>query len=481
MSCYRAKRIIFSERSKDLCLIEDGAGTYHPIERRFLAPVIPTLRDWRRPIVRKRDLDRVVLLVNGPLNAIRGTHAYHYLKYGEVTTYPSKKSKAVPVPERTSVAAREPWYDLTLMIRPGFAVWPLAHHYRHVIPANPEALIANKRMIDLRSPGLSNVEQGAMIAILNSTLVGLIKTFFGRYTGTEGSLGTDVLDVEMMEVPDPRGIDAQLAMRLTTAFSAMSKRESGRLVEDALVECHSYERALELAKRPLVVPGELAQADRRALDEAVYELLGETTAGLRLDWIERLYFETASYLRDVRVTEIQKLEDRRAGEVTRFVAVDHAADVWDAIDLAEVRPLSDWLRDHAGATAELLSIPTARPVTLTADAIFDADTVYFGRDRSQHCVCDNHSQAELVARIARLGVGGDVAVPSDADEAAELLKLLNARHEKAMGRFRELAESRSGDSETVSEVLTVLQRWYVSGRDAPARRRGQRDKSEGDS
>ena len=96
-----------------------------------------------------------MLLVKGPLSAIKGSHAFRYIKYGEETTYASKKSKAVPVPQRSCCAAREPWFDLTPFVRPGFAFWPLAHQYRHVIPANPSSLIANKRMMDLRSVSLS--------------------------------------------------------------------------------------------------------------------------------------------------------------------------------------------------------------------------------------------------------------------------------------------------------------------------------------
>ena len=44
--------------------------------------------------------------------------------------------------------------------------------------------------------------------MLNSTLVGLFKTFYGRFAGTEGNLKTEVVDVNLLEVPDPRGVSA---------------------------------------------------------------------------------------------------------------------------------------------------------------------------------------------------------------------------------------------------------------------------------
>ena len=36
--------------------------------------------------------------------------------------------------------------------------------------------------------------------MLNSTLVGLIKTFYGRFAGTEGNLKTEVLDVNLIDI-----------------------------------------------------------------------------------------------------------------------------------------------------------------------------------------------------------------------------------------------------------------------------------------
>ena len=37
---------------------------------------------------------------------------------------------------------------------------------------------------------------------LNSTIVGFFKTFYGRFAGTEGNLKTEVVDVNLMDIPD---------------------------------------------------------------------------------------------------------------------------------------------------------------------------------------------------------------------------------------------------------------------------------------
>jgi hypothetical protein len=231
-------------------IIEDGAGTLHPIEAEFVKHEVHSPMMVNRPEIRSRDVDRVVILIPDG-GAIQGTYGHKYLKYGESATYPSKKSKPVAVPFRSTCVARNPWYDLTKLVHPGFAFWPKSQQYRHIIPNNPEHLICNNNLYDLSSDDLKRREQLVLVAALNSTLIGLFKTFYGRFAGTEGNLKTEVIDVNLIEVPDPRGVSESVATRLIEAVRSMSKREVGGLVDEALMECHSYERAVELASRPL--------------------------------------------------------------------------------------------------------------------------------------------------------------------------------------------------------------------------------------
>lgn len=461
-------------------IIKDGAGTYHPIEPEFLQPEMHTLRDHRRLFARARQMDRVLLTVSAPLASIKGTHAYRYVKYGEQMTYASKKSKAVPVPQRSTCAARDAWFDLRLGPNRGFAFWPMAHHYRHVIPANPDGVVCNHRMFDLLRADLSKKQCNVLVAVLNSTWIGLAKTFYGRYTGTEGSLDTEVIDVELIDVPDPRCATPEIAARVLNAFQRMGKRDIGRMVGDPLIECHTYERALELAKRPIKLPDELKQPDRRDLDDAVFELLGVTDPKERAELIDRLYEETTRHFRDVRVTEIQKMEDRRSGGSTKFAIADHAADAWDALDLTDLVPLAEWVAawaaNYATGECEVVNIPTERPVHHNPGGMFDNETVYFGKSRREYMVCQSCGEAALIARMAILGVTGEVSVPKPDRAARKLLDLLNVRHEKAITRLRELATSRSADTDTQEQVLNLLERWFVLGKPASGGRpNGRRD------
>lgn len=446
-------------------IVEDGAGTYHAIEPDFIRPEVHSLMKVDRPVVRAKDFDRVVVLVKHPISAIKGTHAYKYIKYGEEATYASTKSKAIPVAQRSTCAAREPWYDLTKLVDPGFAFWPMAQQYRHIISANPEGLICNHNLFDLAAADLTKKEQAILVAVLNSTLIGLFKTFYGRYAGTEGNLKTEVIDVNLIDVPDPRGVAGDVAERLAEGLKEICKRTVSGLVEESLKECHTYERAREIANRPVTLPHELRQTDRRSLDDAVFELLGVADCKERERLVDRLYKETTLHFRDVRVTEIQKMEDRRGGGSTRFAVTDQSADAWDALDLTDVVPLAEWVRSQATGECEVVNIPSERPVHITdGAALYDNETVYFGKGRRQHFVCHSRGEAELVARMASLGVTGEVSVPRENKDAMKLLHALNIRHEAAATRLRELAVSRSGDSGMRDDVFNLLVRWYVIGK-----------------
>ena len=317
----------------------------------------------------------------------------------------------------------------------------------------------------LRPPGLSADEAESLVAVLNSTLVGLFKTFYGRFAGTEGNLKTEVVDVNLLEVPDPRGVPAELAKRLADALERMGKREVGRLVEEQLMDCHSPERARRLAAGPLVLSHELQQPDRRELDDAVFELLGVADPTERDELIGRLYEATARHFRDIRVVEIEKMEQRAKSGGKRFRVDDLAADIWDAAELEDATPLADWVGQQPESDS-LAILLDERPAALSKDVMFSPNTVYFGKGRKGHIDCQSRGQAELVVRLANLGVHGQVRLPADLGPCLKVLDRVDRRVERARARFKELAESRTGDERVQDQLMEVLERWFVVGRAA---------------
>jgi hypothetical protein len=158
------------------------------------------------------------------------------------------------------------------------------------------------------------------------------------------------------------------------------------------------------------------------------------------------------------------MEDRAKGGKREFTTEEQAADAWDAVDLTDLTPLSDWVRNHAVSPTREIVIPDERPVDLATSSIFDHEVVYFGKKRQEHVVCPSRGTAELLARMAELGVSGSQVLPVENDAALRLLDELKQRHEIASARLRELVESRTSDPDTQDEVFKVLERWFVLGR-----------------
>lgn len=452
--------------SGKLKIIEDGLGVVHPIESKYVAPEVHSLMKVDRAIVRAADLDRVVLLVGESIDKLKtkSPWVWRYLRYGMTATFASSKSKPVPIPKRSTCAARDPWYDLTGLVKPGIAFWPMAQQYRHIIAANPERLICNHNLFDVGSDKLNVTEQTALVAVLNSTLIGLFKTFYGRFAGTEGNLKTEVVDVNLLEVPDPRGVSPELVKRLAGALASMCRRDVGRLVEEQLMDCHTPERARKLAAGPLALSSELQKPDRRDLDDAVFELLGVSDPKERAGLIGRLYEATAQHFRDIRVVEIDKMKQRAKSKNKGFSVHDLAADIWDAVELEDATPLAEWIEQESESDAAVI-IPEDRPAVLVDNPLFGDNAVYFGKARKTHMACQSRGQAELLVRLANLGISGEVKMPEDLAACMTLLNRINVRMEKAAVRFKELAESRTGDERIRQQLMEVLERWFVLGRE----------------
>jgi len=109
------------------------------------------------------------------------------------------------------------------------------------------------------------------------------------------------------------------------------------------MDCHSPDRARRIAAGPLVLSHELQQPDRRRLDDAVFELLGVSDPKEREQLIDRLNEATARHFRDIRVVEIEKMEQRTKSDARRFNVHDLAADIWDAAELEDTLSLAEWL------------------------------------------------------------------------------------------------------------------------------------------
>ncbi len=226
-----------------------------------------------------------------------------------------------------------------------------------------------------------------------------------------------------------------------------------------------------IAAGPPVLPEELRQPDRRDLDDAVFELLGVTDPKRRTELVDRLYAATAEHFRQIRVVEIQKMEQRSKSKTARLTTEELASDAWDAVYFKDQPPLSASLRSD-GIPSVLIHIPRAgAPRVLDDQSMFDREIVFFGKDKNaRRVVCASRAQALLVNRLAELEIRGDRSVPSAERACRKLLDELNSRVEAATVEFDTLASSRVSDSKSKAEIVALMLGWLVHGKPAPGRR-----------
>jgi hypothetical protein len=338
----------------------------------------------------------------------------------------------------------------------------MAQKYRHIIPWNPQRLPCNHNLFDIHPLELSEDEQTALMAILNSTLVGLFKHFYGRYAGSEGTLKTEIVDVLMLEIPSPVGVSNSLCQRMSRALETISQREVTHSVEQDFLDCHTEARMRELQTAPVRLPLELQRADRRELDLLVFELLGVNQGGRREELVDRLYRESTLYYRQQRIQDIQSTLNRPKGNPGNASQHELALDAWKHLGPELEKPLSEWLDEQTGK-AKTVNIPEGDVRLPAAENWFEATTVYFGKKPATSRACASRSEAELLATIAREGLRGPVSIPRTETECRTLLEQLNARLAAAGAKFEALAEERAGSEKLREQVIELLHRWFIQG------------------
>jgi methylase of polypeptide subunit release factors len=455
--------------SGKLRLVRAGDGTVHPIESEYLRPELHSMMTIYKPVIHASEVESQVLMVNKSKAALHGSHVVKYLRYGEthpVTT--NKKANALVVSQRATCANRVPWYDLTYT-KPGHLVWAKGQQYRHVVVFNKHNLTANCRLYDVTLVDAKANDPEILAAIANSTLVAFFKTFYGRYTGSEGSFEMMVMDLNFLELPDPRNAPKSIAKKLCGAFAQLSTRNTGGMVEEAFMECRSSERAKKLTENPVVLPAELKQPDRYALDLAIFELLGVTDAHEREKLVNELYWETANHFRQIRIVEIQKQEQRAKSEGREFRTDDLAADLWDSLHEEDKQPLLEWVANQVSSGLPV-NIPESDSASLPdASDFLDASSVFFHlpgatNKQAQKIELPSRPHAELIHYAWQQGIRGDMALPTTETAAGDLLHEVKARVASLTAKASELARSRTGDERKALDVSRLLVHWMIRGK-----------------
>ena len=423
---------ISREDTRRVRIIRDGMNVEHLVESRFLEPELHSLMEVKRAIVRREDASRMVVNASVPRARIRRTHFEDYVAYAERQGWN----------ERSTIASRthtRPWYDLRLRKRSERAdlFWPKSQQYRHVVPLNQDSLPANSNLYEV---WVRNKEQKDLLwAVLNSTITVLAKHQFGRAAGVEGNLKTEVVDVNIMLVPDIRIAPTDAAARAVAACERVSYRNAKQFLYD-----------------------EFDLEDRRELDDATLEILGVEDAQERADLRDKIYRDLRDLQRSTRSREIIAQHDRRrASRRGQVTPQDIAGELWveheSALGLLQF-PEDFVTHLHEG---ELFELPPGEVQVGTAmmegGGLLRAGTIRVGGMDGEVIEVGTVARGRFLEALSLCHRSGQIKLPGDG--ACEDAVSNFAQYRQDLERqCSELAKQRTSDQQRQRGVFNALMR-----------------------
>ena len=440
-------------KSGEIVIAKAGTGETFPIEAKFLAPIVHSLMDVDRYEIGLAQCDRQVLMVKSD-EKLKGSLVNRYIAWGEKQKYNLGSTCAA----RESKGGRR-WYDLT-MARKAPLFWAKSHQYRHCAPFNPDLHFANCNLYTVASPSVQDAELA--FAILNSSVVVLAKYIFGRPVGVEAALKTEIVDVDMMPVPDWSKASGPLAMRILDAAAKLRKREVRGLLSDRRLREKSFiARGKKSALDELSDTTELDEKNRQELDDVVLELLGIGNRQDRKILRERLYAHLRVYFEKERRKEEEAQDNKKRTKSKERQTPDALAQaVFDFV--AENNPLLlrgyEDLADKIGfRNFEGRFVPWPDKLEIVDDLL------HFGlkyKSRKTGKVeferATSREQVELMLEISLGGEGGDsYLLPADKNTARQIAEdMLRIRLERER-MIRENLEERTGDPDMVEKAMSL--------------------------
>lgn len=216
------------------------------IESKYLVPIIKDYTKTERRI-EIDGFDAYCLVINDSPTAIKNSHIYDYIKWGEKQGYN----------QRSVTKSQKPWYKPTRqMLHSSQILVPRSFYDRHVVHYNPH------NYLSLRFYRLHLIRGDAplLIAFLNSTYISLFLETLGNK-----SLGQGVLDFFMADFLNLR-IPIILNIALLELFQDLKKRRLGSIFEEIGIN----------PARPIREQIPIPLPDRKALDDVVFDILGLT-------------------------------------------------------------------------------------------------------------------------------------------------------------------------------------------------------------
>lgn len=427
----------------------EGYGEVHAIEAKYLEPEVHSLMEIDGFTVGPENCSRMMLLVGKKKGALKGTHVLEYIEWGEENAFHQGSTCG------SRAGKDRTWYDLTGHNRGAF-FWPMAQQYKHAIAANDCGLICNHNLFDITP---HEVMPGVLGGILNSTFVVLSKHQFGRPVGVEGNLKTEVIDVNMMLIPDPRIAPKKTLDRIAKAFIEMKKRKALYFISERRLRRMSFtQNGKENQLEDIPDVCELDMPDRRELDEAVLEMLGVSSKKRREELIDALYAHLREFYEAVRQKEEKAIENKkRANRGAATKPSDIAQSILDEIRENEkylLKPLSAFL--PAKTQVDTYDLNQKGKPEYYSD-MFRDNVVRFGTGKNKvEIETRNKAQVEAILSAWNHGTRGLFEMPLDEKVCGQFTKAFEEFATDRDKRIHELIAERTADEDVQAKVAALI-------------------------
>lgn len=431
----------------------EGRGEIRPIESEYVEPELHNLMEIDGFVVPPENCSRLMLLAGSPKSSLKDTYVGEYIAWGESQGVHRGSTCA------QRVTTDRDWYDLTGHER-GVMFWPKAQQYKHAIPLNEYNLQCNCNLYDIHAP--KDVDKGVMAGVLNSSIVVLSKFQFGRPAGVEGNLKTEIVDVNMMIVPDPRAGTSEARKRVKRAFREMKKRKALGFLSERRLRAMAYTaKGKEDLLDALSDDSELTMKDRRELDDAVFELLGVKSSTERRRLVDALHSYLAEMFEAIRRKEETGITNKKsAGRRAVARPIDIAKQIYEEIKQRHghlLRSYDGFFLDKDQPFDTLELPPSGEPTG--HHSLFIPNGVQFSSGRKDPSVVELtlEDQIPLVVLVAKAGLRGLVRVPRAADACQDIHRRYSRYLDERNRRLRELTEERTADLDMQEKVMAILQ------------------------
>lgn len=430
----------------------EGYGEIRPIEAGYLEPEIHSLMEVKGYTVGPEDCGRMILLVGKPKAKLTGTHVLQYIGWGESKGWHKGATCAARVTDTRT------WYDLTGHRR-GAMFWPKSQQYKHAAPFNEHDIQANCNLYDvIQNDG---IDARVMAGILNSSFAVLSKFQYGRPVGNEGNLKTEVVDVTMMPLPDPRRREQAALRRVANAFEQLKTRPAMQFLSERRLRHMAFtKKGREHELDDVSDFCELDMDDRRTLDDAILEMLGVKNKRERADLIDKLYGYLGEFFEGVRQKEEKAIANKNKSNRR---GITSPAEIAQQLFLEIKENRGELLRSYSnfidmGRPFSTFDLPAAGVPEVHEDMFHPHGSVRFLKGRRQIAILPTKTreQAELVALVAGEGVRGLTRVPLDPKDCIALRKRYEAYIRDRSQRLRRMIEERTGDLDLQDKILEAL-------------------------